>query len=126
MPGQQRVLVTVYGLFAVAAGARSLVQITGGWSDARLAYGLSAAAAVVYLVAAIAFANPGAIGDRVAVAAVLVEMVGVVAVGGWSLAEPGRFPEPTVWSHFGVGYGFVPLVLPFVGLAWLRWGRRTG
>ena len=124
MPGQQRVLVTVYGLFAIAAGARSGVQIAGGWDEARLAYALSALAAVVYLVAAIAFANPGAVGDRVAVGAVVFELVGVLAVGTWSLVDADRFPEPTVWSGYGIGYGFVPLVLPFVGLAWLRWGRR--
>jgi hypothetical protein len=124
MPGQQRVLVVVYGLFAIAAGARSLVQIAGGWDEAPLAYGLSAFAAVVYLVAAIAFANPGAVGDRVALAAVLIELTGVLVVGTWSIVAPERFPEATVWSDFGIGYGFVPLILPFVGLAWIRWGKR--
>jgi hypothetical protein len=28
-----------------------------------------------------------------------------------------------VWSDFGSGYGWLPLVLPFVGLAWL-WRTR--
>lgn len=125
MPGQQRVLVTVYALFAIAAGARSAVQIAGGWDEAPLAYGLSAFAAVVYLVAAIAFANPGAVGDRVALAAVLIELAGVLVVGTWSLVAPERFPEATVWSGYGIGYGFVPLVLPFAGLAWIRWGKRA-
>ncbi|MEQ8833023.1 MAG: hypothetical protein RIB67_01105 [Miltoncostaeaceae bacterium] len=124
MPGQQRVLVTVYGLFAIAAGARSGVQIGTQWSEAPLAYSLSALAAVVYLVAAVAFANPGAVGDRVAVIAVLFELAGVLAVGTWSLVDADRFPDATVWSGYGIGYGFVPLVLPLVGLAWLRWGRR--
>jgi hypothetical protein len=26
--------------------------------------------------------------------------------------------EPTVWSHFGSGYGYLPLVLPVLGLLW--------
>jgi hypothetical protein len=25
-----------------------------------------------------------------------------------------------VWSDFGIGYGFVPVVLPILGLLWLR------
>jgi heme exporter protein D len=25
----------------------------------------------------------------------------------------------TVWSYFGIAYGFVPLVLPILGLIWL-------
>jgi hypothetical protein len=33
---------------------------------------------------------------------------------------PDTFPEATVWSGYGIGYGLVPLVLPVLGLAWLR------
>ena len=29
------------------------------------------------------------------------------------------FNEATVWSHFGQGYGYIPLILPFLGLFWL-------
>jgi hypothetical protein len=30
-----------------------------------------------------------------------------------------------VWSSYGSGYGFVPLVLPVFGLLWLRrWTKR--
>ena len=46
--------------------------------------------------------------------------MGVLAVGAWSIVAPAAFPEPTVWSHFGSGYGFVPLVLPVLGLLWQR------
>jgi hypothetical protein len=31
-----------------------------------------------------------------------------------------EFPDQTVWSLYGVGYGFVPLVLPVLGLLRLR------
>jgi hypothetical protein len=31
-----------------------------------------------------------------------------------------------VWSVYGIGYGFVPLVLPILGLAWLWHTRPTG
>jgi hypothetical protein len=33
---------------------------------------------------------------------------------------PELFGHPSVWSGFGVGYGFIPLVLPVLGLIWLR------
>ena len=33
------------------------------------------------------------------------------------------FPDQTVWSDFGSGYGFVPLVLPMFGMWWL-WRTR--
>jgi hypothetical protein len=54
---------------------------------------------------------------------VSVELLGVVSVGALSSAAPELFPDKTVWSHFGQGYGFLPLVLPFAGLAWL-WHTR--
>ena len=40
----------------------------------------------------------------------------MLAVGALSYAVPAAFPDKTVWSHFGSGYGFVPLVLPVLGL----------
>ena len=48
------------------------------------------------------------------------ELVGVLAVGTWSLTDRAAFPDATVWSAYGRGYGFVPLVLPVLGLLWLR------
>jgi hypothetical protein len=54
-----------------------------------------------------------------------VELVGVLAVGTWSVLDPASFPDATVWSDYGIGYGFVPLFLPVFGLLWLRyWARR--
>lgn len=44
-------------------------------------------------------------------------------VGLLTLADPGAFPDETVWSSFGQGYGFLPLVLPLAALAWLRASR---
>lgn len=118
--GFGRVLVLVYGVFAVSASARATYQIATDFSEAPLAYALSAFAAAVYVVATIALARDS---RRVATAAVLVELVGVIVVGLLSLTDTGDFPRATVWSAFGQGYGYVPLVLPVVGLWWL-W--RTG
>ncbi|HEY8719946.1 hypothetical protein [Pengzhenrongella sp.] len=115
--GPGRVLVAVYALFALAASARAGFQLILNWHEAPLAYGLSALAAVVYIVATVAFAR----GSRgLATAAVSVELIGVLVVGAYSLADPAAFPRATVWSGFGQGYGYVPLVLPLLGLAWLR------
>lgn len=122
--GFGRVLVVVYGIFAVAATARAGVQLLRDWHEAPLAYGLSAFAAVVYVVATVALARGGPVARRVAWCAVGVELVGVLAVGTLSLVDAAAFPRATVWSGFGQGYGYVPLVLPFVGLWWL-WRTRA-
>lgn len=118
--GAGRTLVFVYGVFAAAATARSVFQLVTDAGRAPLAYGLSLLAAVVYVVATASLLRGGTLAWRVAVAACTVELVGVVAVGALSLVRTDLFPEPTVWSHFGQGYGFVPLVLPVLGLLWLR------
>ncbi|WP_283138260.1 hypothetical protein [Rhizohabitans arisaemae] len=118
--GPGRLLVAVYGIFALAASARAGVQIALRFDEAPVAYLLSAFAAAVYILATVALARPGALSRTLAWAACGVELAGVVVVGAVSLALPAAFPEPTVWSAFGQGYGFVPLVLPVLGLLWLR------
>lgn len=119
MTGPGRLLAVVYTVFAIAAGARSLYQILTKFGDAPLAFTLSAAAAVIYLLAALCFRRPSGRSWRTAVALLGVELAGVILVGILSLVEDDWFPEPTVWSDFGIGYGFVPLVLPVAGLLWL-------
>jgi hypothetical protein len=115
--GPGRVLVAVYGVFALAATARAAFQIAEKFDEAPLAYLLSALAGVVYVVATVALARDW---RTVAWVAVGVELLGVLAVGTLSVLDAGDFPDETVWSVFGQGYGYVPLVLPFLGLAWLR------
>jgi hypothetical protein len=113
--GPGRFLVAVYGVFALAATARAGVQIATKFAEAPLAYSLSAIAALVYIVATVALA----LGRRtVALLACLFELVGVLTVGTVSLLQ--NLPDETVWSGYGKGYGFVPLVLPIAGLWWLR------
>ena len=120
--GPGRVLVGVYGLFALAASARAGVQISTQFSRAPLAYLLSALAAVVYVVATVALARSY---RRLALVCCSVELLGVLAVGTASLLDRSAFPDATVWSGYGMGYGFVPLVLPVIGLWWLRRTRRA-
>jgi hypothetical protein len=118
--GPGRVLIGVYGLFALAAGARAGVQIGTKLDEAPVAYLLSAFAALVYLLATVALARGGTGGRRTALVCCSIELAGVLAVGTVSLLVPSEFPDATVWSEYGRGYGFVPLVLPILGLLWLR------
>ena len=118
--GPGRLLIAVYAVFAVAATARSTVQIATRFDEARLAYSLSALAGVVYVVATIALAKSGGVARRVAWAACGLELVGVLVVGTASVVHPEAFADDTVWSRFGQGYGYVPAVLPLLGLGWLR------
>ena len=124
--GPGRLLVAVYALFALSATARAAVQIATEFRHAPVAYLLSAFAAAVYILATVTLAVGSPAARRVAVVSCSVELAGVLAVGAWSLADRATFPDATVWSGFGSGYGFVPLVLPVFGLLWLRrWsGRR--
>lgn len=124
--GPGRLLVAVYGVLALAASARSGVQIFRDLAQAPLAYSLSGVAALVYVVATVALARRGRRARAVALVAVLVELVGVLVVGAVSLAAPELFADATVWSGFGSGYGYVPLVLPVLGLVWLRRTRPGG
>lgn len=124
--GPGRVLVAVYAVFALAATARSAVQIGTDLAEAPVAYTLSACAALVYVLATVGLARGTAASRRVAAVAIGVELLGVLAVGTLSVLDEGLFPDQTVWSGYGAGYGFVPLVLPVLGLGWLWRTRGTG
>jgi hypothetical protein len=129
MTGIGRVLVFVYGILALAATGRSVFQIIDRFHEAPVAFTLSALAAVVYIVATIALIAPGRIWYRVALITISFELAGVLIVGTLSLFAPqvlglhdidpfGR--DATVWSVYGMGYLFIPLALPVLGLLWLR------
>jgi hypothetical protein len=124
--GPGRVLVAVYAVFALAATARAGVQIATKFDQAPLAYMLSAVAAIVYIVATVALSRSGPVARRVAFVACSVELAGVLVIGTLSLAWSDAFPDETVWSGYGRGYGFVPLVLPVLGLLWLRRSAGDG
>lgn len=120
------VLVSVYVILTVAALGRSAYQIATKFDQAPVAYTLSAFAAVVYLVATIALIFAAGRQRRiVAIAALVIEALGVIVVGAVSVVNPELFPADTVWSQFGRGYLFIPLVLPFMGLWWLSRSRHS-
>jgi hypothetical protein len=119
-------LIAVYALFALSASARAGVQIATKFSHAPVAYVLSAFAAAVYILATVTLAVGSPAARRIAILSCSVEFAGVLAVGTWSLVDRATFPDATVWSGYGSGYGFVPLVLPVFGLLWLRrWAGRA-
>lgn len=118
--GIGRVLVVVYAILALGATGRSVYQIATQFDLAPLAYILSAVSGVVYIVATIALVAPGRSWYWTAWVTITFEFVGVVVVGFLTVFDPALFPKPTVWSDFGNGYYFVPLVLPILGMLWLR------
>jgi hypothetical protein len=118
--GVGRLLIAIYAIFAVSATARASYQLIREFDQAPLAYSLSAISAVVYLLATISLAKQGAKWQRVAKWTIWFELVGVIVVGALSLLLPKLFAHPSVWSGFGAGYAFIPLLLPVLGLIWLR------
>jgi hypothetical protein len=103
-----------------------VVQIATKFSHAPVAYLLSAFAGLVYIVATVTLTAGSPRARRIAVVSCSVELAGVLVVGTWSLVDRATFPDATVWSGYGSGYGFVPLVLPVFGLLWLRrWSGRA-
>ncbi len=126
MTGIGRVLVIVYAVMALAATGRSFVQIVQRFDEAPLSYSLSALAAVVYILATLALVLSNRRGwYTVAWVAIVFELAGVLVVGTLSLVYPELFQHETVWSLYGRGYLFIPLVLPVFGLWWLRAHRPS-
>jgi hypothetical protein len=118
--GAYRVLLAFYALFTLAAGARSLVQLILQADQAPVAYTLSLLAALTYAAGFVAIRRAAAGRPRFASIMLWVELAGVFVVGTLSLVVTGWFPDASVWSDFGIGYGFVPAVLPVAGLYWLH------
>lgn len=119
--GPRRALATLYGIFALAATARAVVQLATQFDQAPLAYSLSLLSGLVYLAATVGLATQRRWSRPLTLVAVCVELVGVLGIGLWSLLDPALFPHDTVWSKFGYGYVFIPVALPILGLTW--WWR---
>ncbi len=122
--GPGRLLVWLYGVFTVAAASRSIVQTVLDFDKAPLAYVLSAAAAVIYAFITYSLVRGGASARRAALVCCAAELAGVLVVGTWTLLEPSAFPDDTVWSGYGMGYLFIPVILPVTAMVWLRRAPR--
>ena len=123
--GVGRLLISLYGILALASTVRAGYQLARKFDEAPLAYSLSAISAVVYVLATIALARRGATWHRIALATISFELLGVLTVGILSITHAELFNHSSVWSMFGMGYGFVPLILPIWGLLWLRKNRQA-
>lgn len=121
--GPGRLIIACYVVFVIASVSRASFQIATKWQEAPLAYGLSAFAAAVYVLATVSLMLPGRRAWWVSLVAISTELAGVLVIGLWSVLVPEAFPDDTVWSGFGRGYLYLPLVLPVAGLWWLRQTR---
>ncbi|MFJ5216428.1 hypothetical protein ACIP98_17135 [Streptomyces sp. NPDC088354] len=118
--GPGRLLLSLYGVFTVAALSRAIVQIVLQFDEAPLAYLLSLLAGIVYAVITVALWRGGEGARKVALVSCTLELIGVLTVGTLTLVDSSAFPDQTVWSDYGMGYVFLPVVIPVSGLLWLR------
>ncbi|QES52705.1 hypothetical protein DEJ50_27305 [Streptomyces venezuelae] len=118
-------LVWLYGVMVVGAVSRSIYQISTEFGRAPLAYALSAVAALVYAFITYSLVRGGEKARRAALVCCAAELAGVLVVGTWTLVRPDAFPDATVWSDFGMGYLFIPVILPVTGMMWLRKARAA-
>lgn len=115
------ILIVVYSILGLAAAGRATVQILEKFSEAPVAYTVSALSAVVYIVIAVALWRGW---ENVALVGSSIELFGVLLVGVLGIVDSDLWPDETVWTGFGSGYGWVPLLLPLVALYFLLKGRK--
>lgn len=123
--GPGMLLLWLYGVMVVGAVSRSAVQISTEFDKAPLAYSLSAVAGLVYGFITYSLVRGGETARRAALVCCAAELVGVLTVGTWTLVEPSAFPDATVWSDYGIGYLFIPVLLPLSAMYWLRKARTA-
>ena len=92
--GAGRVLVALYGIFALAATARATVQLLTKFEQAPLAYLLSLLAGQIYIVATITLARGTRASRRLALIAIIIELVGVLTIGTLSVVCRRLFHAP--------------------------------
>lgn len=116
-----QILAVSYPLLALSAGVRSVYQLffKPGVTD-YFPPALSAVAASLYLVAAVAFIVRKPWAWWTSVMVLVFETAGVLMVGTLSVFLPDVIGR-TVWHDFGIDYGFLPLIQPILGLVWLFW-----
>ncbi|MEU1408745.1 hypothetical protein ABZ471_41840 [Streptomyces sp. NPDC005728] len=123
--GPGLLLVWFYGVMVVGAVSRSAYQIATELDRAPLAYSLSAVAGLVYGFITYTLVRGGETARRAALFCCAAELAGVLIVGTWTLVDRSAFPDATVWSDYGMGYVFIPVLLPLSALYWLRKARNT-
>ncbi|KUM99940.1 hypothetical protein AQI95_36130 [Streptomyces yokosukanensis] len=123
--GPGMLLVWFYGVMVVGAVSRSAYQIGTDFGRAPLAYALSAVAGLVYGFITYTLIRGGETARRAALVCCAAELAGVLIVGTWTLVDRSAFPDATVWSYYGAGYIFIPVLLPLSAMYWLRKARTA-
>ena len=115
------VLIVVYSILGLAAAGRATVQIMEKFSEAPVAYTLSALSAALYVLIAVALWRGW---ETVVLVGSSVELAGVLIVGTLGVVDSGLWPDETVWTGYGSGYGWVPVLLPIAALFFVIRGRQ--
>ena len=118
-------LVWFYGVMVVGAVSRSVYQIATEFDRAPLAYSQSALAGVVYGFITYSLIRGGETARRAAQVCCAAELAGVLIVGTLTVIDSSAFPDAKVWSYYGAGYVFIPVLLPLSALYWLRKNRTA-
>jgi hypothetical protein len=117
--GATDALAFFYGLWAFSALGRSSYEYLFKPNiPTYLPAHLSTFVGVLYIFIIVGLRRRGPRWWWATLALLTVELAGVLVVGTIDVIwRP--FPYATVWSNYGIGYFFMPLVLPFIGLAYL-------
>lgn len=126
--GLGRLVLLAYGVVAALIFVREVARLADLGQAAPLSAALSVVATLLYVVTAVAVAHNGRRMRKVAWVCTLAGLVGALGGGIVTLLAPGLVAARTVWSGFGEGYWYAPLLLPLVAAFWLWWSRpgRSG
>lgn len=108
-----------YPVLAISTGFRAVYQL--GFKEGVVDYlppALSLIAALCYLTATVGFAVHKRWAWRLSVGVLGFETLMTFVIGILSFTHPEMIGS-TVWRHFGADYGYLPLIQPLLGLAWL-------
>lgn len=107
-----------YGLWALAALGRAVYQYGFRHPADFTPTHISTGVGLLYLAIIAGLRRRSARAWRITMALLAAELAGVLVVGTVDLVwRP--FPYASVWSQYGSGYFFMPLLMPLAGLAWL-------
>jgi hypothetical protein len=116
--GGSDALVFFYGLWAVAALSRAAYQYLVRRPPDLAPTHISFFVGALYVLIILGLRRRSPNAWWLTLSLLVVELLGVLVVGTVDvLWRP--FPYTSVWSAYGAGYLFMPLLLPVAGLAWL-------
>ncbi len=116
--GASDALALFYGLWAVSALGRALYQYIVRRPPDLTPTHISAFVGALYLLIIIGLRRRSPRAWWATLALLGIELAGVLLVGTVDVVwRP--FPYASVWSGYGAGYFYMPLILPIAGLWWL-------